>query len=157
MEECHTMYICVYFINSSIHISPGISILVTLTCFPIKFRPYIAFMIQWLLDSYRIVALAMASYPCSLQVLYEMPSLNAIIADNNEIDRVDAVSLQQLPQLSALDLSNNSIRVLPPKLSLCPSLRSLLVQGNLFKVPGNQVIDQGSATLLDWLRSRIPQ
>ncbi|KAI6650241.1 Leucine-rich repeat-containing protein 40 [Oopsacas minuta] len=91
------------------------------------------------------------------KVLYEIPSLTAIVADNNDIDRVDATGLQLLPNLAALDLSNNSIIMLPPKLALCPSLRSLLVQGNMFKVPGTQVVQQGSVALLEWLKGRIPQ
>lgn len=88
--------------------------------------------------------------------MYEIKSLTSIIADNNDIERVDPAPLQLLPNLAALDLSNNSIRTLPPKLALCPSLHSLLVQGNLFKVPGSQVVEQGSAVLLEWLQGRIP-
>ena len=90
-------------------------------------------------------------------MLYEIKSLTAIVADNNDIEQVDPALLQLLPDLAALDVSNNSVRALPPKLALCPSLRSLLVQGNLFKVPSNQLVNQGSAALLDWLRGRIPQ
>ena len=86
-----------------------------------------------------------------------MPALMAIVADNNDITAIDAASLQKLPNLSALDLSNNAIKYLPPTISLCPSLRSLGLQGNLFKVPSSQILDQGSAALLDWLRGRIPQ
>ncbi|KAF3927004.1 hypothetical protein ABW20_dc0110170 [Dactylellina cionopaga] len=81
-------------------------------------------------------------------------SLTNLIASENRIEEVD---LESVEGLQVIDLTNNSIGSLPPKLGLLADkgLRDLRVGGNLFRVPRRQVLEKGTEALLEWLRERI--
>lgn len=95
-------------------------------------------------------------------VRYSYPSLSTLIASDNQIQSVQFDAVQGL---QVLDVTNNDISHLPPKLGLLggegacgkwPGLRRLDVAGNSFRVPRWQVVSKGTEALLEWLKSRIP-
>ncbi|CAM9664616.1 unnamed protein product [Lampetra fluviatilis] len=89
-------------------------------------------------------------------VLYRVGTLETLLASDNQIGTVDATGLRSLERLGTLDLQNNDIMVVPPQLGLCASLRSLLLGGNPFRSPRPALLSKGTATLLEYLRDRIP-
>lgn len=83
------------------------------------------------------------------------PSLTTLLASNNSIPTLE---VDIAKGLNVLDLSENAIERLEPRLGLLAAhgLRTLLVGGNRFRVPRREVLDRGTDTLLGWLRGRIP-
>ncbi|KAK2760308.1 hypothetical protein FQN54_002376 [Arachnomyces sp. PD_36] len=95
-------------------------------------------------------------------IRYSYPSLITFVASDNQIQSLQFDAVQGL---QVLDVSNNDIGHLPPKLGLLggeggsgkwPSLRRLEVAGNSFRVPRWQVVQKGTEALLEWLKNRIP-
>jgi Leucine-rich repeat (LRR) protein len=71
-------------------------------------------------------------------------------------------ALAGLSHLLILDLSNNSIQMVPPELGLL-KLTSLQLMGNCFRVPRpysiylhSAILQKGTQSILDYLVSRIP-
>ncbi|XP_054720197.1 LOW QUALITY PROTEIN: leucine-rich repeat-containing protein 40-like [Uloborus diversus] len=89
--------------------------------------------------------------------LYALKRLEIILASDNQIEDIDVSGLSQLPMLASLDLHNNSIKNVPPELGNMIQLRSLLLDGNLFRNPRPAILLKGTIALLEFLRSRIPQ
>ncbi len=92
----------------------------------------------------------------TLPVLKEKyPFLLSFDASDN---KVDSLSTEALTGLSAANLSRNNISYLPPEIGLLEgSLKSLEVDGNAFRVPNYRVLEKGTAALLAWLRTKIPE
>ncbi|CAH8862719.1 unnamed protein product [Trichobilharzia szidati] len=67
------------------------------------------------------------------------------------------LSQANAPNLSTLDLTNNDIDQLPAELGLCTQIRSLLLQGNTFRIPRPAIVAKGTEAILSYLRSRIPE
>lgn len=93
-------------------------------------------------------------------IRHTYPNLITFLAADNQITSLHFESVQGL---QVLDVSNNSIDFLPPKLGLLaaessggPGLRRLEVAGNSFRVPRWQIVAKGTEALLEWLRGRIP-
>lgn len=55
--------------------------------------------------------------------LYEVPTLQILIANDNQIEVIDALSLKNLKKLATLDLSNNNISYVPPELGNLQNVR----------------------------------
>jgi Leucine-rich repeat (LRR) protein len=83
------------------------------------------------------------------------PALETLILSKNKIESIN--NPEVFGQLSILDLSDNSINYIPPKLGLCSKLKKLSLEGNTFRVPRYQVLQKGTAAILAYLRDRIPQ
>ena len=93
------------------------------------------------------------------------PSLTTLLAADNRLSSLDFDSVQGL---QVLDVGNNDIGVLPPKLGLLRGegssknwgngspLRRFEVAGNSFRVPRWQVVAKGTDAILEWLKDRIP-
>ena len=82
------------------------------------------------------------------------PSLTKLLASNNAITNID---VQSVRGLQVLDVSSNDIGYLPPQLALLQGdLKTLVVGGNRFRVPGWGVVEKGTEEILSWLRKRIP-
>ncbi|OSS55092.1 hypothetical protein B5807_00678 [Epicoccum nigrum] len=83
------------------------------------------------------------------------PALITLIAsDNNFLD----VPADALAGLKAVNLSNNDIERLDPRIGLhAGTLTSLIVEGNRFRVPNYQVLGKGTDAILTWLRDKIPR
>ncbi|MCJ1352011.1 MAG: hypothetical protein MMC33_001995 [Icmadophila ericetorum] len=82
------------------------------------------------------------------------PSLKKVLATNNAMKSLDVEAVRGL---NVLDASSNDIEHLPPKLALLQGeLRTLMVTGNKFRVPGWGILEKGTEEVLKWLRMKIP-
>lgn len=89
------------------------------------------------------------------------PNLVTFLAADNKIE---SLYFESVRGLQVLDVSNNNVSALPPKLALLgpeemgsrgPGLRRLEVAGNSFRVPRWQIVSKGTEAVLEWLKSRI--
>ncbi|KAE8350701.1 hypothetical protein BDV28DRAFT_138636 [Aspergillus coremiiformis] len=99
----------------------------------------------------------------SIRQIY--PNLMTFLAADNRFDSLDFEAVQGL---QVLDIGNNNVSSLPPKLGLLraegssknwgngSALRRLEVAGNSFRVPRWQIVAKGTDTVLEWLKDRIP-
>ncbi|CAI7662220.1 unnamed protein product [Penicillium glandicola] len=93
------------------------------------------------------------------------PELKTLVASDNQIASLDFEAVQGL---QVLELSNNDLDSLPPKIGLLAAgrspqnwgngsaLRRFEVAGNRFRVPRWQVVAKGTDAILEFLRERIP-
>ncbi|KAL2836529.1 hypothetical protein BJY01DRAFT_55742 [Aspergillus pseudoustus] len=93
------------------------------------------------------------------------PKLTTFIAAENQFDTLEFEVVQGL---QVLDVGNNNINSLPPKLGLLrgegnsanwgggSALRRFEVAGNSFRVPRWQIVAKGTDAILEWLKDRIP-
>ncbi|OJJ55762.1 hypothetical protein ASPSYDRAFT_158059 [Aspergillus sydowii CBS 593.65] len=94
------------------------------------------------------------------------PKLTTFLAAENQFDSLDFESAQGL---QVLDVGNNNIGSLPPKLGLLRAegnsanwggglaLRRFEVAGNSFRVPRWQIVAKGTDAVLEWLKDRMPE
>jgi Leucine-rich repeat (LRR) protein len=92
------------------------------------------------------------------------PKLVTFLVADNKISSLDFDSVKGL---QVLDVSNNNINFLPPKIGLLatetsgpkwtggPGLRRFDVTGNTFKVPRWQTVSKGTEAILEWLKAQI--
>ncbi|XP_045768574.1 leucine-rich repeat-containing protein 40-like [Maniola jurtina] len=90
--------------------------------------------------------------------VYELDNLEILLAAENQISEINVSSdaLAKLKKLAVLDLTNNSIVTVPPELGNFTHLRSLELMGNCFRQPRHAVLAKGTASILSYLRDRIP-
>ncbi|KAF2009767.1 hypothetical protein BU24DRAFT_81698 [Aaosphaeria arxii CBS 175.79] len=82
------------------------------------------------------------------------PELLVFMASDNAITDVSAESLEGL---KIVNLSNNSMPRLEPRIGLLAgTLTSLDVEGNTFRVPNYAVLKKGTDAVLAWLRDKVP-
>ncbi|OOO03809.1 Leucine rich repeat 4 [Aspergillus oryzae] len=93
------------------------------------------------------------------------PSLMTFLAADNQFDSLEFDAIQGL---QVLDIGNNNISFLPPKLGLLraegcsknwgngSALKRFEVAGNSFRVPRWQIVAKGTDAILEWLKDRIP-
>ncbi|KAE8373204.1 hypothetical protein BDV26DRAFT_272566 [Aspergillus bertholletiae] len=93
------------------------------------------------------------------------PSLMTFLAADNRFDSLDFDAIQGL---QVLDIGNNNINSLPPKLGLLraegcsknwgngSALKRFEIAGNSFRVPRWQIVAKGTDAILEWLKDRIP-
>lgn len=93
------------------------------------------------------------------------PSLMTLLASDNRFNSLEFAAVQGL---QVLDVSNNDIESLPPKLGLLradglsknwgngSALRRFEAAGNRFRVPRWQIVEKGTDAILEWLKDRIP-
>lgn len=90
----------------------------------------------------------------TLPILREAyPSLSTLIANDNRISELDVNSVEGL---TVIDLRNNDIAHLPPRLGLLRGIQRLDLGGNVFRVPRLGTLEKGTQATLAWLRDRIP-
>lgn len=92
------------------------------------------------------------------------PNLKTFIAADNQFDNLEFEAVQGL---QVLDVGNNNINALPPKVGLLraegssknwgggSALRRFEVAGNTFRVPRWQTVAKGTDAVLEWLKDRI--
>ena len=78
------------------------------------------------------------------------------VANGNQISEIPVENLGSLPMLAVLDLSNNDIQHVPPLLGRVTQIRTLQLEGNPFRVPRPQIFVQGTQSIMQYLRNRIP-
>lgn len=81
------------------------------------------------------------------------PALRSLNASRNKITALDPASFTGL---QFLDLASNDIGSLPPLLGNVRTIKSLNLDGNLFRVPRRQIMEQGTEAIMEYLRDRIP-
>ncbi|KAJ3323560.1 Leucine-rich repeat-containing protein 40 [Boothiomyces sp. JEL0866] len=86
---------------------------------------------------------------------FDMPELSVLLLSDNSLAEISVPLLQKLAKLKTLDLSNNSISMVPPELGLL-KLNSLQLMGNTFRVPRAAILQKGTGAVLEYLVSRIP-
>ncbi|XP_043786589.1 leucine-rich repeat-containing protein 40-like [Apis laboriosa] len=89
--------------------------------------------------------------------IYDVNSLEILIANDNLITNIDILSLQKLQKLTILNLANNNIGYIPPELGNLKNLRNLSLSGNCFKQPRQAILMKSTEEILAYLRNRIPQ
>ncbi|KAA8615540.1 Leucine-rich repeat LRR protein [Pyrenophora tritici-repentis] len=83
------------------------------------------------------------------------PSLTTLLASDNKISEV---SVDSLTNLRIVNLGNNDIERLEPRIGLLQgTLTGLEVEGNKFRVPNRQVLQKGTDAVLTWLKDKIPR
>lgn len=83
------------------------------------------------------------------------PSLVVLSAADNDIEYL---SPEALEGLRSVDLRNNSIDKLDPKIGLLGStLKGLEIEGNRFRVPSYNILKLGTERVLSWLKDKIPE
>ncbi|KAL4803927.1 hypothetical protein BDV18DRAFT_33408 [Aspergillus unguis] len=93
------------------------------------------------------------------------PKLTTFLVAENQLESLEFEAVQGL---QVLDVSNNNIGSLPPKLGLLrgegnsanwgdgSALRRFEVAGNSFRVPRWQIVAKGTDSVLEWLKDRMP-
>ncbi|KAI1321208.1 hypothetical protein EDD11_007774 [Mortierella claussenii] len=81
------------------------------------------------------------------------PKLKTLNASRNKITTIEPKSFEGLLMV---DLSGNEIGSLPPLLGNVRSIKTLSLDGNLFRVPRRQIMEQGTEAVMEYLRGRIP-
>jgi len=89
--------------------------------------------------------------------LFTCTKLETILIANNKIEVIDVPKLSELPVLASLDLQNNAIQQVPPQLGNLSQIRSLQLEGNMFRMPRAAILVQGTQAIMTYLRDRIPQ
>uniref|UniRef100_A0AC11BJS0 Leucine rich repeat containing 40 n=1 Tax=Ovis aries TaxID=9940 RepID=A0AC11BJS0_SHEEP len=90
------------------------------------------------------------------EVLYRIPTLETVLISNNQVGALDPQKMKTMENLITLDLQNNDLLQIPPELGNCVNLRTLLLDGNPFRVPRAAILMKGTAAILEYLRDRIP-
>ncbi|XP_012876103.1 PREDICTED: leucine-rich repeat-containing protein 40 isoform X2 [Dipodomys ordii] len=90
------------------------------------------------------------------EVLYRIPTLETVLISNNQVGSLDPGKMKMMENLITLDLQNNDLLQIPPELGNCVNLRTLLLDGNPFRVPRAAILMKGTAAVLEYLRDRIP-
>ena len=65
-------------------------------------------------------------------------------------------SAGSLQMLEELNLADNDISMLPPRLGLLAKMRCLHLQGNPLRSIRRPVLERGTQAVLEYLRGRIP-
>ncbi|KAJ9601653.1 hypothetical protein L9F63_000186 [Diploptera punctata] len=91
------------------------------------------------------------------ECVYKLVSLEILIARDNRLTSVNINGFTQLRRLATLDLANNDISHIPPELGNLTQLKSLELTGNSFRQPRHAILTKGTASVLSYLRDRIPQ
>jgi len=95
----------------------------------------------------------LASLP-STSLREPFPELTKVLLNNNQLT---AIEVEAVRGLHMLDVSSNEIEALPARLALLQgTLRTLIVSGNRFRVPGYSVLNMGTEEVLNWCRMKIP-
>ncbi|KAL6231162.1 hypothetical protein BDW75DRAFT_50187 [Aspergillus navahoensis] len=93
------------------------------------------------------------------------PKLTTFLVSENQLDSLEFEAVQGL---QVLDVGNNSISSLPPRIGLLraagnssnwgggSALRRFEVAGNSFRVPRWQIVAKGTDAILEWLKDRMP-
>lgn len=86
-----------------------------------------------------------------------MESLEIFLISDNQISELNIDGLKNLKRVATLDLTNNNINHVPPELGNLKHIKSLELKGNSFRQPRYAILEQGTETILSYLRDRIPQ
>ncbi|KAI9802907.1 MAG: hypothetical protein M1825_002138 [Sarcosagium campestre] len=83
----------------------------------------------------------------------DFPALHTLLASDNAIAELQ---VEAIKGLRIVNLKDNDIGHLPPRVGFLQGLHTLEVGGNRFKVPRWTVLEQGTEATMAWLRDRVP-
>lgn len=86
-----------------------------------------------------------------------MESLEILLISDNQIMELNIDGLKNLKRLATFDLTNNNINRVPPELGNLKQIRCLELKGNSFRQPRYAILEQGTETIMAYLRDRIPK
>ncbi|KAJ3010473.1 hypothetical protein HKX48_007387 [Thoreauomyces humboldtii] len=87
---------------------------------------------------------------------FPFPNLEALLVTGNSLTALDPETLIAMSNLSVLDVADNDIKQINPRIALTPKLRVLRIAGNSFRVPRRDIVERGTDAILEYLRDRIP-
>ncbi|XP_018577027.1 leucine-rich repeat-containing protein 40 isoform X2 [Anoplophora glabripennis] len=87
--------------------------------------------------------------------VYGMVGLEILLLNDNGIEEINVEGLKKLKRLASLNLCNNNIHHVPPELGNMTQL-SLELKGNPFRQPRYAILEQGTDSILAYLRDKIP-
>lgn len=105
----------------------------------------------------REVILSVNQFDSIPECIYDCQKLETILIANNKISCIEVEKLSRLTQLAILDLQNNAIQSVPPELGNLTQIRTLQLEGNLFRMPRAAILVQGTGAVMSYLRDRIPK
>ena len=109
-----------------------------------------------LLTNLREIALSFNKFTALPAPLFKCQKMETLMANGNQIKEINVTGLKQLTKLATLDVSNNDINHVPPELGRLTQIRTLQLEGNPFRVPRPQILVQGTQSIMQYLRNRIP-
>jgi Leucine-rich repeat (LRR) protein len=81
------------------------------------------------------------------------PQVCFLDASSNQLTSIDTAA--DLKQLVRLDVQNNELATLPPRLSLIRSLNSIVLDGNPLRGVRRDIISKGTVEVLKYLKTRL--
>ncbi|KAF0408251.1 L domain-like protein [Gigaspora margarita] len=90
----------------------------------------------------------------SLPTKFSFPKLTTFLATSNLLTSITPSTFENM---EVVDISNNNINFLPPLLGDITTIKTLLVEGNSFRVPRYTIVQQGTTAIMEYLRGRIPR
>ncbi|XP_003741154.1 leucine-rich repeat-containing protein 40 [Galendromus occidentalis] len=88
--------------------------------------------------------------------VYGWKRFEILLASDNSLTSIDVENLAKIETLATLDLRNNSISQVPPELGNLIQIKSLQLDGNLFRNPRPAILAKSTQDILAYLRDRIP-
>ncbi len=88
-------------------------------------------------------------------IVYSLQSLQSFAIADNQVCEIDAEALRQMPNLNSLDMQNNEIKRVPPELGLCEQIKNLALVGNPFRRPTFAELNKGTVYVMQKLRNQI--
>ncbi|CAG9772451.1 unnamed protein product [Ceutorhynchus assimilis] len=87
--------------------------------------------------------------------VYGMIGLEILMLNDNSLEEINMEGLKNLNRLATLNLSNNNIGFVPPELGDMTHLKCLKIKGNPFRQPRYAILEQGTESILAYLRDKI--
>ncbi|CAG8707634.1 17193_t:CDS:1, partial [Acaulospora morrowiae] len=81
------------------------------------------------------------------------PKLTTLLVTSNLLT---AITPSTFENMEVVDISNNNIGHLPPELGRITTIKTLLVEGNSFRVPRYTIVQAGTTAIMEYLRGKIP-
>lgn len=91
------------------------------------------------------------------ECVYSLEKLEILLISDNQVRKIDVDGLKRLQRLATLDFTNNSIDHVPFELGLLKQIRCVELKGNSFRQPRYAILEQGTDSVMAYLRDRIPQ
>ena len=93
----------------------------------------------------------------------EVPSLNSvgyslksINLSDNRFNSLQSPDLRYLPNLVYFNIENNELKNIPLEFGVCNHLKALLIQGNPTKIVSYAIIQKGTTSVVNFMKSKIP-
>lgn len=109
------------------------------------------------LPNMRELILSFNAFTSVPECVYSLEKLEILLISDNQVRKIDVDGLKRLQRLATLDFTNNSIDHVPFELGLLKQIRCVELKGNSFRQPRYAILEQGTDSVMAYLRDRIPQ